>query len=463
MSLMRPRFNLFENRRATPAIVTDWAARVVANGGTVIGSDLDAASTIARAYMAAGISESQARVNPFLGDYAASKVPLFRGGGADVDTFNIFGSSDYSRIDGLVGNPALSKYINTGVNANTLGSGTAFHLGVYVRSQYPATSTFIAGCRDGGGNQAELNIRYVSDSKLYAGLFAYANTPLTVTKHTKLIIGNRNGGNIQGYRDGTKYYDSACSAPANTRPAVPVFIFADNNNGGGPLGGLTDGASLGGYTFGAGLDDTKAAAISLAWQRAFTKIGRASLDPGTIDCIGDSITASTGVTTASNKWQARIKIPQRWRATIQNGTPGETAQTGVTKWAAWTPTQVGNTIVVLWYGSNDIRGSWTGLQTYGWITTMIAQMLAAGATKIIVPTILYRTDLSGANETERLDANTRIKAITTSNVTVVDLAADPLLHPGTTPGNFADGIHPNDTGDGIVASYLTAAITAAGG
>jgi lysophospholipase L1-like esterase len=88
------------------------------------------------------------------------------------------------------------------------------------------------------------------------------------------------------------------------------------------------------------------------------------------------------------------------------------------------------------------------------LTSIIAQVQAAGASRVAVLTTLTRSTWTGTPETTRIAYNDLIKAITTTGVDIIDVAADPLLDPKVTPGNFADGIHPNAAGQAIIAPYI---------
>ena len=107
-----------------------WRSAVVANGGTVSGSTLNAVSKFCASIDQAGIRDRFYRLNLFCGsNLNAVLVPLYRGPsrtgaqfGNTTDTNNgPFVSGDYSESSGLKGN-ASSKYLETGVAMTFLGT-----------------------------------------------------------------------------------------------------------------------------------------------------------------------------------------------------------------------------------------------------------------------------------------------------------------------------------------------------
>jgi hypothetical protein len=130
---------LLRPRQTTHPEAANWAARVVANGGSVSGSTLSAVSRFCRAIDGSGIRDRFFRLNLFCGGTSGTPVglnsalvPLYRGqslGGTQfgntTDT-NVgpFVSGDYSETLGLLGNGS-SKWLNTGFLGGTAGLTTS--------------------------------------------------------------------------------------------------------------------------------------------------------------------------------------------------------------------------------------------------------------------------------------------------------------------------------------------------
>jgi hypothetical protein len=129
-----------------------WRTAVVANGGSVSASTLNAVSKFCRSIDAAGIRDRFYRLNMFCGTgLNAALVPLYRGtslGGTQygntTDTNNgPFVSGDYAENNGLLGN-TTTKWLNTGFNLNTSGLTTAsLHMSLVLPAYtHPSTSNW---------------------------------------------------------------------------------------------------------------------------------------------------------------------------------------------------------------------------------------------------------------------------------------------------------------------------------
>ena len=136
----------------------DWRARVIANGGTVSGSTLQAVSRLCTSISSAGIRDRFYRLGIFAGDNLnAALVPLYRGptfGGTTygnaTDTNNgPFLSADFSESVGLNANGSVgnsSKYLDTGLAPDDTPTGsTVGHASVWkgAGSSGAATLSFI--------------------------------------------------------------------------------------------------------------------------------------------------------------------------------------------------------------------------------------------------------------------------------------------------------------------------------
>ena len=161
--LLRPRQTLHPE-------AADWAARVVANGGTVSGTTLSAVDKFCKAIASAVIRDRFYRLNLFCGTgLNAALVPLYRGpslggtqygGATDTNTGGLFVSGDYNETGasgGLTGN-GTSKYLNTGLNTSALPSVATGHMAAYVPQITPVDATkALLGCASGS---AQYNLSY---------------------------------------------------------------------------------------------------------------------------------------------------------------------------------------------------------------------------------------------------------------------------------------------------------------
>lgn len=120
-------------------------------------------------------------------------------------------------------------------------------------------------------------------------------------------------------------------------------------------------------------------------------------------------------------------------------------------------------IVVYWLGTNDISNGRTAVQLEGDIASYIAAVRAHDSGAVIFGnTIIARDPFNPTQDAEIAEVNDWIKN-TADFDHVVDLAADSRLSDATNATYFySDGIHLTDTGYGVVASLVRAAINAAG-
>jgi hypothetical protein len=263
--LLRPRATVHPEAAA-------WAARVVANGGTVSGSTLSAVSKFCAAIASAGIRDRFFRLNLFCGgNLNAALVPLYRGpslGGTQygntTDT-NVgpFVSGDFADATGLAA--GSGKYLRTGVTQANVG--VACHLAFYDCVKPTNAYANRIGSRGAGDTNehalTSLNfdtiVDYCSDAS--AGLRRARATGYTQSSGFWLGV-NPTSTSAVLYRDGV----SAATATtlARTEQNLEYWLFALNNNG-SLDSAMTTGRS-GGYSIGAAMDATQAAAYNTAMQ-----------------------------------------------------------------------------------------------------------------------------------------------------------------------------------------------------
>ena len=121
--LLRPRASGVHPEAAS------WRTRVVANGGSVSATTMQAVDRFCRSIDSAGIRDRFYRMGIFAGsNLNAALVPLYRGpslGGTQygdaTDTNNNFVAGDYAESNGLKGNGS-TKYLATGLPMTFLGT-----------------------------------------------------------------------------------------------------------------------------------------------------------------------------------------------------------------------------------------------------------------------------------------------------------------------------------------------------
>ena len=164
--LLRPRSTVHPEAAA-------WAARVVANGGSVSGTTLSAVSAFCRSIDAAGIRDRFYRLNLLCGTgLNAALVPLYRntslagsalGNATDTNAGTVFVSGDYTETTGLTPTLGGGKYLNTGLtpDAMPLSVAQAMHLAAsHGPVAAPASNQLVrlVGAANGGVDRHWLNL-----------------------------------------------------------------------------------------------------------------------------------------------------------------------------------------------------------------------------------------------------------------------------------------------------------------
>ena len=264
--LLRPRQTIHPEAAA-------WAARVVANGGTV-GTSLAAVSKFCRAIDAAGIRDRFYRMGIFAGsNLNAALVPLYRGpsfGGTQygntTDT-NVgpFVVGDYAENAGLTGNGS-SKYLDTGFSMDTLPSTTSGHAAVYCpnRSSRSAFTGMI-----GVGTTGSTGFGISTDASVYGvwGAFAFAAN----SSNGMLLVSRESGSLLPTYANAT-------SIATNTTTVTPsaiarnAVVFA--NRASPTAVDNFDTRRYCGYSIGLGMTAAQVSAYYTAMQAFQTALGR---------------------------------------------------------------------------------------------------------------------------------------------------------------------------------------------
>jgi hypothetical protein len=274
--LLRPRSTVHPEANA-------WATRVIANGGTFSSSTLSAVSTFCASIdRESGLRAAILRLNLFCGNnLEACLVPLYRGAslsgtqlGNTTDTNNgPFVSGDYSATGatgGLTGN-GTSKYLNTGLPQNEVGSGTSGHLSISGTGFATVGENIAVGAYNGSApNIDDLNLAHPTDNTRYrSGSFIGAG--ISNAASYAHLLGTKETSTLN------RLYVSGVSAGTNnggtlTRSTRPYFVFCLNNVG-TAFGFVT--ARMRMYSIGNTVTSAQALALSNAVVAFNTALGRA--------------------------------------------------------------------------------------------------------------------------------------------------------------------------------------------
>jgi hypothetical protein len=268
--LLRPRSTLHPEAAA-------WAARVVANGGSVSGTTLAAVSKFCAAIDAAGIRSRMFRANLFCGsNLNAALVPLYRGpslGGTQygntTDT-NVgpFVSGDYAETgaSGGLTNTGRTKYLNTGFPTNTLSAGNR-HLAFYARSFVNSDFDQFMGSESAASISQAFALGFQVSASAVAFQFGASTSGISSAGSVSsgafwLGVHNTSTGGVI-YKNGVS--DGTGTLTAATPPSSDVHIFGINRASSTANVDRYGGASVG-YSIGAALTAPQAAAYNTAMQ-----------------------------------------------------------------------------------------------------------------------------------------------------------------------------------------------------
>lgn len=274
----------------------DWRARVIANGGTVSGSTLQAVSRFCASISAAGIRDRFFRLNLFCGDdlnLNAALVPLYRGptfGGTqygnatDTNAGGLFVSGDYAENAGLSAALFSTKYLDTGLASSAMPAGVidSGHLSAW---HGPIASVgadpILIGADNGATDRKRLQIQLRTS---VVGLDSGRWGKLTVVNPSTgkqgarasafLLTQRTSATNLEWWENTSVAGTAATSTTGIAGITFPFFVFRLNSTGSAAGDGAA--AALRHYSIGDDMTTDQVTAFYTALQTFNTSLGRTS-------------------------------------------------------------------------------------------------------------------------------------------------------------------------------------------
>lgn len=175
-------------------------------------------------------------------------------------------------------------------------------------------------------------------------------------------------------------------------------------------------------------------------------------------CPGDSLTEATGATTEATGWVSMVGKARPGRPMLADGLGGQNITTIVDRVVA-DPICGKLWDMAFWGGINDVDSTGGGSVWWGVVQTQLARLMTFRDPAARAPLFLNyheSTDWTAGQKTAATFVNTQLAA--TYGANVVDVAA--VVNGNA--GMYADAIHLNDTGYALVATAVSAAMTAQG-
>jgi len=263
----------------------DWRTRVIANGGSVSATTMNAVNKFCQSIASAGIRDRFFRLNLFCGTgLNAVLVPIYRGPsttgtqyGNTTDTNSNFVSGDYVETGasgGLTGNGS-NKSLNTGLAPSSL-TNTSRHFSFYANTTNSADFRTYIGCRQSGDSatgQWFLGWRAGSNLLTMHTLGGNAGPNIAqVSSHTAGFYMATNDSSAGYYYKNETTVDTTDTGQTPTNGSTrAITVFALNFEGG--VGTQSD-ARMSAYSIGEYLTSSQAAAFNTAMQAFQTALGR---------------------------------------------------------------------------------------------------------------------------------------------------------------------------------------------
>jgi len=224
--LLRPRASGVHPEAAS------WRTRVVANGGSVSSTTMQAVDRFCRSIDAAGIRDRFYRLSLLCGDnLTAARVPLYRSTsatgailGASVDGNNSFATGDYSVTGGI--KCGTSRSLNTGLSPDSADYATG-HVSVWIQRTGTFGRAGLVTSWNTGYTSPQMEIEYASSTG--TGWFAWyreQQTSASVVTGKHLLITRRSATDQAWYQDGALGASDTVSATTTATSSVPWHIGA---------------------------------------------------------------------------------------------------------------------------------------------------------------------------------------------------------------------------------------------
>lgn len=252
---------------------SDWANRVLANGGSVSASTLAAVSEFSRRIDAAGIRDRFYRLNLFCGTgLSAALVPLYRGPsltgtqlGNITDTNTNFASGDYSESTGLL-NGTGTKFLSTGVTSSQLPASSGHVAWSFTNGSFSA-SGFAWGVSHTGTARTYSFINSASSQSVEIGSSAGNGFNITQSAYGR-FLGSRTSTSLQTfYRNGASVATDTTARGATTGSTDQFLVFRSAGGSGSRFG-------MNYYGFGESMTAAQAASFDSAVSAFLTALGR---------------------------------------------------------------------------------------------------------------------------------------------------------------------------------------------
>lgn len=259
--------------------IADYRNRIIANGGTISDTSLQAIATFIDTLKLNNIWDRFLEIAPYAGNNLnAALVKLKYSNGGQSTLTNVgFVPGDYSETTGLTGDTSGTKYLKTGfIPANNLLTSLSQHVSVYSRNStslsggtapaYIGSNTSSGRCRlerSGGtirlflGSSSEFLISYSATSAVVPGLLLGSS----VSTNLGYLFYNNN------------QVGSDITFSSNALDTQESFVFGYNNSG-NLLGSSSSNLICAFHSQGFGITPTEALITYNAVQVLQTSLGR---------------------------------------------------------------------------------------------------------------------------------------------------------------------------------------------
>jgi len=255
--------------------VSDWVARVIANGGSVSQSTSDAADVFMKALKSANIRNKIYRLNFYAGTGdAAAKTPLIKDIGSATESWVNPTFLTYTEATGLTSSGGAG-FISTGATLASLynidGTNHAMSYGLYVRSSSNASSLEM-GTYDGANfsylSVANSALTYFSMTDNSAGISAISDS----NGHGFYLGVRLSTSSMKLYKNGSQF--ATTTTPGSlTSSVITIYVHGVNDQNTGNATAVSS-RTLGGYQLSIDFDATQQLALYNAWQAFQTALGR---------------------------------------------------------------------------------------------------------------------------------------------------------------------------------------------